>query len=88
VFLVAYYGSVESGRSIDRPIGTLTTVDRYAVVRGDVARMLSVDEMVRLSSFPADYVLTGTKRDRVKQLGNSVPPLLAAHVIGSVARAL
>ena len=50
--------------------------------------MLSVEEMVRLSSFPVDYVLTGTKRDRVKQLGNSVPPLLAAHVIGSVARAL
>ena len=88
VFLVAYYGSVESGRSIDRPIGTLTTVDRYAVVRGDYARMLSVEEMVRLSSFPADYAFTGTKRDRVKQLGNSVPPLLAAHVIGSVVRAL
>jgi DNA (cytosine-5)-methyltransferase 1 len=88
VFLVAYYGSVEGGRSIDRPIGTLTTVDRYAVVRGDVARMLSVEEMARLSSFPADYVLTGTKRDRVKMLGNSVPPMLAAHVIGSVVRAL
>lgn len=87
-FLVAYYGSVEGGRSIDRPIGTLTTVDRYAVVRGDLARMLSVEEMVRLSSFPADYAFTGTKRDRVKQLGNSVPPMLAAHVIGSVARAL
>ncbi len=87
-FVVAYYGSNEVGRSLDRPIGTLTTVDRYAVVVGDLARMLTVDEMVRLSSFPADYVLTGTKRDRVKQLGNSVPPLLAAHVIGAVAEAL
>lgn len=82
--LAAYYGSETGGRSLDRPIGTLTTVDRYALVRGDVARMLSVAEMLALSSFPADYQLAGTKRDRVKLIGNAVPPGLAAHVIGSV----
>ena len=87
-FVAAYYGANESGRSLDRPIGTLTTVERYAVIVGDLARMLTLDEMVRLSSFPADYAFTGTKRDRVKMLGNSVPPMLAAHVIGSVVRAL
>ena len=87
-FVAAYYGANESGRSLDRPIGTLTTVERYAVIVGDLARMLTLDEMVRLSSFPADYAFTGAKRDRVKMLGNSVPPMLAAHVIGSVARAL
>lgn len=87
-FVAAYYGANESGRSLDRPIGTLTTVERYAVIVGDLARMLTLDEMVRLSSFPADYAFTGTKRDRVKMLGNSVPPMLAAHVIGHVARVL
>lgn len=85
-FLVAYYGNETGGRSIDRPIGTLTTVDRYALVRGDLARMLSVEEMLHLSSFPADYQLAGTKRDRVKLIGNAVPPGLAAHVVGSVMR--
>lgn len=87
-FLVAYYGSTDGGRSLDRPIGTLTTVDRYALVRGDLARMLTVAEMLRLSSFPADYVLAGTKRDQVKMIGNGVPPRLAAHVIRSVVEAL
>lgn len=87
-FLVPYYGSETGGRSLDRPIGTLTTVDRYAIVRGDRGRMLSVVEMLRLSSFPADYVLTGNRRDRVKQVGNCVPPRLAAHVIRSVMESL
>ena len=85
--LIPYYGSETGGRSLDRPIGTLTTVDRYALVRGDVGRMLTVAEMLRLSSFPADYVLTGTRRDGVKQVGNAVPPMLAAHVIQHVMRA-
>jgi DNA (cytosine-5)-methyltransferase 1 len=84
--LIPYYGSETGGRSLDRPIGTLTTVDRYALVRGDRGRMLSLTEMLRLSSFPADYVLAGTKRDGTKLIGNSVPPALAAHVVAEVLR--
>jgi DNA (cytosine-5)-methyltransferase 1 len=86
--LIAYYGSETGGRSLDRPIGTLCTVDKYALVRGDMGRMISVAEMLRLSSCPAGYALTGTKRDQVKQIGNSVPPALAAWVIGRVMEAL
>lgn len=87
-FLVPYYGSETGGRSLDRPIGTLTTVDRYALIRGDRGRMLSVAEMLRLSSFPANYVLTGSRRDQVKQIGNAVPPGLAAHVVKTVMEAV
>lgn len=86
--LVPYYGAAEGGRSLDRPIGTLTTVDRYALVRGDLARMLTVPEMLRLSSFPVGYQLAGTKRDGVKLIGNCVPPALAAWVIRHVTEAL
>jgi DNA (cytosine-5)-methyltransferase 1 len=82
--LVPYYGSTQGGRSLDRPIGTLTTVDRYALVRADRGRMLSVDEMRRLSGFPAGYVLTGTKREQTAQLGNAVPPPLARHVVRTI----
>ena len=41
--LVPYYGSKSShaGRSLDRPIGTLTTRARWAVVDGDRMRMVS-----------------------------------------------
>ena len=82
-FLVPYYGSETGGRSLDRPIGTLTTVDRYALVRGDRGRMLTVAEALRLSSFPAGYRLAGNRRDGMKQVGNCVPPWLARHVIRS-----
>jgi DNA (cytosine-5)-methyltransferase 1 len=84
--LVAYYGSVSShtGRSLDRPIGTLTTRDRYVVVRGDEARVLTVAEQLALSGFPVGYPLTGTRRERVMQVGNAVPPPLAAYVAGQI----
>lgn len=81
--LIPYYGNERGGRSLDRPIGTLTTVDRYALVRGDKGRMLSVEEMLRLSSFPAGYPLAGTRRDQTKLIGNAVPPLLGQHVVAS-----
>ena len=83
-FLLPYYGSEKGGRSLDRPVGTLTTVDRYALVRGDRGRMLTVAEALRLSSFPDGYRLAGNRRDGMKLTGNCVPPLLAAHVIRSV----
>lgn len=82
--LVPYYGSETGGRSLDRPIGTLTTVDRYALVRGDRGRMLTIPEMLRLSSFPVVYPLRGTKRDRTKLIGNAVPPRLAEYVVRQV----
>lgn len=87
--LVPYYGSPSShaGRSLDRPIGTLTTCDRYVVVRGELARALTVEEQLALSGFPAGYQLTGSRRDRVKQIGNAVPPPLAAAVLRSVLEA-
>lgn len=87
-FLVPYYGSETGGRSLDRPIGTLTTVDRYALVRGDRGRMLSVAEALRLSSFSEGYRLAGNRRDGIKLVGNCVPPLLARHVVRSVVETL
>lgn len=87
--LVPYYGSASAARgwSLDRPIGTLTTVDRYALVRGDLGRMLTLREMLRLSSFPEDYPLQGTRREGVMQVGNAVPPLLARWVVERVMEA-
>lgn len=81
--LVAYYGSESShaGVSLDGPIGTLTTRDRYVLVRGERARVLTVAEQLALSSFPADYRLEGNRRDRVMQIGNAVPPLLMRRVL-------
>ena len=43
-------------------------------------RPLSVEEMLRLQSFPVNWNVAGTYRDQVRQVGNATPPLLAEHV--------
>lgn len=80
-FLTAYYGATKGGRSLDRPIGTITTRDRWALIDGDRMRMLSVDEARRAMTFPADYHLPGRSRDAMHLLGNAVPPRAAADVL-------
>lgn len=87
-FLIVYYGSDGSGgwQTLDRPLRTLTTLDRFALVtwRGNVPymRMLQVDELKAAMGFPTDYKLNvGSRRDRIKLLGNGVcPPVMAAIV--------
>lgn len=79
--LVPYYGSARGGRPLSRPVGTLTTHDRYALVDGDRLRMLSVDEQRAAMGFPPSYPLTGTRAEQVHQLGNAVCPPVAARVV-------
>lgn len=72
-FLLPFYGTARGGRSLDRPIGTITTSgNHYAIVRGDQMRMLSVDETRAAMGFPQGYVLAPTKRDSMRLLGNAV----------------
>jgi DNA (cytosine-5)-methyltransferase 1 len=80
-FLTAYYGNEYGGRSLSRPLGTLTTKDRYAVIDGDRMRMLTVDENRKAMGFPADYKLPASHADAIKMLGNAVVPIVARDVI-------
>jgi DNA (cytosine-5)-methyltransferase 1 len=47
-------------------------------------RRLRTPELAALQGFPADYVFTGSRRERVRQIGNAAPPPLAAPMIRSV----
>lgn len=80
-FLTAFYGATKGGRSLDRPIGTITTRDRWAVIDGDRMRMLTIDEARHASTFAADYVLPANGRDAMMMIGNAVPPLAAQRGI-------
>lgn len=86
-FLVAYYGNETGGRSINRPLGTVTTRDRYAVIDGDRMRMLSATEYRRAMAFPEGYKLPDSHRDAVFMLGNAVPPTMARDVLQALRRA-
>lgn len=51
--------------------------------RNDGIRVEVADCLV-LQSFPADHPVQGTRTSQFRQVGNAVPPLLAAHVLAVV----
>ena len=90
-FLVVYYGSDGSGgwQPLSRPLRTITTVDRFGLVEHDGEmwrmRMLQVPELKRAMGFSHDFRLpVGTRRDRVRLLGNGVCPPVMETVVRSL----
>jgi DNA (cytosine-5)-methyltransferase 1 len=70
-------------RTIHDPSGTLFFGGRCNDVswtNGAESVRISVPEASVLQSFPADYAFQGTKTKQFEQVGNAVPPLLAAHL--------
>ena len=86
-FLTAYYGNERGGRSVHRPIGTITTRDRWAVIDGDRMRMINVAEARRAMGFPDDYILPAQSKDAMMMLGNAVAPPVARDFIEAIRRA-
>jgi DNA (cytosine-5)-methyltransferase 1 len=91
--LVPYYGN-SAARPVGEPMGTVTTVDRNALVGPEVAvedcafRMLEPHEIQAAMAFPPGYVVLGNKRERVRQLGNAVTPPAARDLIAAVTEAI
>ena len=85
-FVMPYYGggSGLTGRCLKRPIGTITTKDRWAVVDGDRMRMLIVPESRDAMGFPEGYILPSRPVEAVHMLGNAVAPKAARAVITSM----
>ena len=51
-------------------------------------RAISIREAARLQSFPDRYKFCGTMKDKYKQVGNAVPPLMAYAVAKSINKML
>lgn len=86
--VMPYYsnGSGLTGRSIDRPLGTVTTRERWAIVRGDEMRMFTRHEYRRAMSFDDNAELPASNRDACLLLGNATCPVQVADVIGAIRR--
>jgi len=52
------------------------------------SRRLRTVEMAALQGFPRGYEIAGSRRERVKQMGNAVPPPLARVMVDAVADAV
>lgn len=98
-FLVKFYGNEQEGHSLQLPLGTVTTKDRFGLVTVagreyqivDIGmRMLAPRELFRAQGFPEGYVVeTGadgrvlTKTAQVRMVGNSVAPPAAAALVAA-----
>lgn len=47
-------------------------------------RRLRTPELAAIQGFPRDYEFAGTRRERVRQIGNAVPPPMAAAMVRAV----
>lgn len=79
-FLLVPYNRTGHARELCEPVGTMRTHDSEGLLEVAPAvedcyfRMLQPHEIQAAMAFPAEYIVRGTSRDRVKQLGNAVTP--------------
>lgn len=92
-FLIVYYGTDGSGgwQPIDRPLRTITTIDRFAFIKptnkGYMMRMLQPEELKLAMGFPRNYKLAnGTRRDKIKLMGNAVCPPVMKSIVQTLIR--
>ncbi|CCQ39934.1 DNA cytosine methyltransferase [Yersinia enterocolitica] len=96
-FLLKYYGNEKEGVSLNDPLHTVTTNDRFGLVTVEGVdyqivdigmRMLQPHELYAAQGFPSWYIIdrdyTGTKYAKDKQVarcGNAVPPPFAEALV-------
>jgi len=90
-FLLVYYGNDGAGgwQPLNRPLRTITTLDRFALIEhvgGEPRlRMLQVPELKRAMGCDENFKLPeGTRRDRIRLLGNGVCPPVMKDVVLSL----
>lgn len=95
-FMIKFYGNEKGAESINDPIDTIPTKDRFGLVRGWIVeigkekyildirfRMLQPHELAAGMGFPPEYKFAGNKSEKIKQIGNAVSPKLSEALIYS-----
>ncbi len=81
-----YYSLVRP--ELNKPIPTLTAtggnIGAASVTHWKYPRKLNLQELRLLSSFPADFQLTGTYQQRYERIGRAVPPLMMKAIAKTI----
>jgi len=93
--MVPYYGNGYA-KTVEEPAGTFTSKDRYGLASGSLEidvddvlfRMLTPGEIARAMAFADDYIVLGTKKDRIRLLGNAVTPPVAEVIVSALVEAI
>ncbi|MFZ4569724.1 MAG: DNA cytosine methyltransferase [Bacteroidales bacterium] len=79
-FISYFYGQAQAS-GMDESLGTVSTKDRFAMVNFQEPkiedcyfRMLRPHEIKLAMAFDRQYIVLGSQKDQVKQLGNAVTP--------------
>lgn len=92
-FLLVYYGSDKAGgwQQLSTPLRTITTLDRFAVVKpsakGYIMRMLQVPELQAAMGMDRMRLPHGTRREKIKMIGNAVCPPVMREVVSHLTKA-
>jgi len=94
-FLTSYYNGSHCLQHITEASGTMTTRERMGIVNYKTPaiedcyyRMLKPKEIKLAMAFDGDYVVLGSGRDQVKQLGNAVTPPAMEWLVQQVIESL
>lgn len=52
--------------------------------KGKFIRPFNTRELAQIQGFPKNYKFFGKKEDIIKQIGNAVPPILVAKIVGAI----
>ncbi len=92
-FIDSHYGQITSNH-ITESIGTVTTKDRHGLVsmmpkvEDCYYRMLKPIEVKAAMAFDKDYIIVGSGKDQVKQLGNAVTPPVMKWLVEQCVKSL
>ncbi len=96
-FIATYYSTGHSMNHYTESIGTVNTKDRHALIsyteqpaplEDCYYRMLTSREVKLAMAFNRDYVVLGSSKDQVRQLGNAVTPPAMEWLVGQVIESL
>ena len=73
--------------SFNSPVPTFMSSDAYmasGLIHPNEDRRLTIGEVKRITSLPDDFVLTGSRGERIERMGRMVPPVMMSKIAKTI----